>query len=53
MSDIVKFNSVEEFIIELRGQKVILDSNVATLYGVETQSLSPACTGCTVHQAGT
>ena len=42
MSDIVKFNSVEEFIIELRGQKVILDSNVATLYGVETREINQA-----------
>lgn len=42
MSDIVKFNSVEEFIIELRGQKVILDSNVATLYGVETREVNQA-----------
>ncbi len=42
MTDIVKFNSVEEFIIELRGQKVILDSNVATLYGVETREINQA-----------
>ena len=40
MSDIVKFNSVEEFIIELRGEKVILDKNVATLYGVETREIN-------------
>ena len=37
MSNIVKFNNVEEFIIEIRGKKVILDSNVAILYGVETK----------------
>ena len=42
MSDIVKFNSVEEFIIELRGEKVILDSNVAALYGVETMRVNEA-----------
>ena len=42
MSDIVKFNSVEEYIIELRGQKVILDSDVATLYGVETKEVNQA-----------
>lgn len=42
MSDIVKFNSVEEFIIELRGEKVILDKNVATLYGVETREINQA-----------
>lgn len=42
MSDIVKFNSVEEYIIELRGEKVILDNNVATLYGVETKEVNQA-----------
>lgn len=42
MFDIVKFNSVEEFIIELRGEKVILDNNVATLYGVETKEVNQA-----------
>lgn len=42
MSDIVKFNSVEEFIIELRGEKVILDNNVAALYGVETKEVNQA-----------
>ena len=42
MSDIVKFNSVEEYIIELRGEKVILDKNVATLYGVETREINQA-----------
>lgn len=42
MNDIVKFNLVEEFIIELRGEKVILDSNVAQLYGVETMRVNEA-----------
>ena len=42
MSDIVKFNSVEELIIELRGEKVILVNNVATLYGVETREINQA-----------
>lgn len=42
MSDIVKFNSVEEYIIELRGEKVILVNNVATLYGVETREINQA-----------
>ena len=42
MPDIVKFNSVEEFIIELRGEKVILVSNVAILYGVETREINQA-----------
>ena len=42
MSNIVKFNNVEEFIIEIRGKKVILDSNVAILYGVETMRINEA-----------
>ena len=42
MQDVVKFNSVEEFIIELRGEKVILVNNVATLYGVETREINQA-----------
>ncbi len=39
---IVKFNSVEERIIEIRGQKVLLDRDVATLYGVETMRVNEA-----------
>ena len=38
----MKFDLVEEFIIELRGEKVILDSNVAQLYGVETMRVNEA-----------
>jgi len=40
--DIVKFNSVEEKIITLRGIPVILDSDVAELYGVETREINQA-----------
>lgn len=36
MDNIVKFSDVEKVVFELRGQKVILDSEVAKLYGVET-----------------
>lgn len=42
MEDIVKFDSVEDYIIELPGEKVILDSNVAVLYGVETMRINEA-----------
>ncbi len=42
MEDIVKFDSVEDYIIELHGEKVILDSNVAVLYGVETMRINEA-----------
>ncbi len=38
----MKFDLVEEFIIELRGEKVILVNNVATLYGVETREINQA-----------
>ena len=40
--DILKFNSVEEKIITVRGISVILDSEVAELYGVETREINQA-----------
>ena len=40
MSDIVKIENLEEFIIEIRGQKVFLDSDVAQIYGVETRDIN-------------
>jgi hypothetical protein len=42
MSDLVKFDEVENKIIALRDQKVILDSDVAILYGVETRDINKA-----------
>ena len=42
MSDIVLFNQVEEKIISIRNQNVILDSDVAELYGVETKRINEA-----------
>lgn len=39
---LVKFNSVEEKILELRGVKVLLDRDVAELYGVETKRVNEA-----------
>jgi hypothetical protein len=42
MSNVVKFNAVEERIITLRGTKVILDFDVALLYGVETKRINEA-----------
>jgi phage regulator Rha-like protein len=38
----LKFNSVEEKIISIRGISVILDSDVAELYGVETREINQA-----------
>ncbi|MDE6440723.1 MAG: ORF6N domain-containing protein [Bacteroidales bacterium] len=37
-----KINSVEDKIIEVRGEKVLLDSDVAALYGVETKRVNEA-----------
>jgi hypothetical protein len=34
---LIKFNNIEEKIITLRNEKVIIDSDVAELYGVETK----------------
>ena len=38
--DIVKFENVESKIMEIRGVKVILDSDLAELYGVETKRIN-------------
>ena len=40
--DIVKLESVEGKIIEIKGKKVIIDSDVALLYGVETKRVNEA-----------
>ena len=40
--NIQTFNSVEEKIISIRGISVILDSDVAELYGVETREINQA-----------
>jgi len=42
MSEILKFNKVEERIIAIRNQPVLLDSDVAALYGVETMRINEA-----------
>jgi len=39
---VVQFSSVERAIIEIRGQKVIMDADVAVLYGVETKRVNEA-----------
>ena len=35
-------NSIDALVIELRNQKVILDSDVATIYGVQTRAVNQA-----------
>lgn len=42
MSDIIKIEDIQGLIFEIRGVKVILDSNVAELYGVETKRINEA-----------
>lgn len=42
MSDIIKIENIQDLIFEIRGVKVILDSDVAELYGVETKRINEA-----------
>jgi hypothetical protein len=42
MDNVLRFNAVEEKIVTLRGVKVILDSDVAVLYGVGTKEVNQA-----------
>ena len=42
MSDIVKIENLKKLIIEIRGQSVLLDSDVAQIYGVETKRINEA-----------
>src|SRR3989338_5144818 len=42
MSDLIKIENLKELIIEIRKQTVLLDSNVAELYGVETKRINEA-----------
>ncbi|MBR5640411.1 MAG: ORF6N domain-containing protein [Muribaculaceae bacterium] len=42
MSDITKYESVSDKIINLHGEDVILDFAVAELYGVETRIINQA-----------
>jgi prophage antirepressor-like protein len=44
MSEIVKFEDLQDRIIELKGQKVLLDADVAQIYGVETRDINKAVT---------
>jgi hypothetical protein len=41
-SSILKQTSIEMLIYEIRGQKVMLDRDLAKLYGVETKVLNQA-----------
>ena len=42
MSSVAKFENLKDLIVELRGQSVLLDSDVAELYKVETKRVNEA-----------
>jgi DNA polymerase II small subunit/DNA polymerase delta subunit B len=42
LMEMITFNAVNEKIITIRGERVILDSDVAALYGVETMRINEA-----------
>lgn len=42
MENIVNFKDVEKALLEIRGQRVLLDKDVAKLYGVETKRVNEA-----------
>ena len=42
MSGLVKFENIKNPIIEIRAQSVLLDSDVAQIYGVETRDINKA-----------
>ena len=44
MSAIAKFENLKDLVVELRGQSVLLDSDVAQIYGVETRDINKAVT---------
>ncbi len=44
MSEIIKIENLKELIVEIRGQSVLLDSDVAQIYGVETMDINQAVT---------
>ena len=39
---IVKFNQIEDMIVEMRGKQVLIDADVAALYEVETKEINQA-----------
>ena len=42
MLNIVKIENIQDLLIEIDGQKVLLDRDVASLYGVETKRINEA-----------
>ncbi|MBU1627920.1 ORF6N domain-containing protein [bacterium] len=44
MMDIAKFEDLKDLIIQIRGTSVLLDADVAVIYGVETRDINKAVT---------
>ena len=44
MSDLIKIENLKNLIIEIRGNAVLLDADVAAIYGVETRDINKAVT---------
>jgi hypothetical protein len=44
MSDTMKFENLNPLLVELRGERILLDSDVAQIYGVETRDINKAVT---------
>ena len=42
MDEIIKTDDVQNLVVKLRGQDVLLDRDVATLYGVKTKEVNQA-----------
>ena len=42
MSAVAKFENLKDLMVEVRGQSVLLDSDVAQIYGVETRDINKA-----------
>ena len=42
MNTVAKFENLKDLIVELRGQSVLLDADVAEIYGVETKRINEA-----------
>ena len=42
MSTVAKFENLKDLIVQLRGQSVLLDSDVAAIYKVETKRVNEA-----------
>ena len=42
MRDVVRIEDVQDLIVEIRGEKILLDADVAKIYGVETKRINEA-----------